>query len=296
MIIQAILNVLLVSSWASSSIVPATRISPSVRTSIAPENNGRFFYSYAVTNGTDGQQEVREIYLLVASSADLTIGGAQNWSGSYLPHDHVVSWGTPGQYLAVGSTLSGLTLSSPALPQVSKFFIRGNAPLPSFNDGEDDDSSSATEIPDRYQDAVTVWTIAPTSGAPVSAGDGISNLIALKHQAAGLGWLRGDEFIHDLDEKLDQAKAALAQSKNFKARKKLEQFIHELNERRKEQKERQHDASEKGKDEKVEHSEGSKIFLDDNAYYLLKVNAESTVSKLPAKEHGEDGDGKDADE
>lgn len=151
-------------------------------------------------------------------------------------------------------------------------------------------------FPDIYEDAVQVQTIAPSTFTFTDIFSAIDRLIALKHQSASLGWLLGAEFIRDLDEKLDQAKAASALGKNFKARKKLEQFIHELEERRKEQMARQHEASEKGKDEKAERAEGPKTFLDDNAYYLLKVNAGFIVSKLPAKKHGEDADEKGGDE
>ena len=143
-------------------------------------------------------------------------------------------------------------------------------------------------IPSKYKDAVIEPAVGPSTFTFTDAPSAIDRLISLKHQSVSLGWLRGDEFIKKLDKKLDQAKKALSKNKPFQARKKLEQFIKALDEQRKEQMKRQHEASEKGKEKREEHAREDKRFINDNAFFLLKVNAEFIVSKLPAKPKDKD--------
>lgn len=106
----------------------------------------------------------------------------------------------------------------------------------------------------------------------------VADLVTLKHQAAGFGWLGDAKFVQKLDKRLDEAKAALARDKKKLARVRLTQFVHELE---KAHKERGH-GKEKGK-------HPGKKFANDEVFQLLKINAEFIIAKLPTK-------GKDKDE
>lgn len=220
------------------------------------------------------------------------------------------TYSPPVGALQPGQTLAGFSLSSSYLPGPTTFYAQGWV-MP-VNQGQLMDRinqqlgttyDSIEEVPQGmvrqvYPSARSIKensfqgvTLAPMlSPAGLSPADLVIRLISLKHQATSLGWLRGHEFIKDLDEKLDQAQKALAQGKDVKARKKLEQFIKKLEEQRKEQLERRREASEKGRDEHAEHSEDDKRFISDNAFFLLKANAEFIISKLPEKSKDKDPD------
>ena len=109
----------------------------------------------------------------------------------------------------------------------------------------------------------------------------LDRLIALKHESASLGWLRGEELIENLDRKLDLAKAALSRNQTHQARQHLEQFIQTLEQQRDLQLKRQQEASEQGKEQREARPQEDKRFMDDNAFYLLKANAEFIISRLP---------------
>lgn len=227
-------------------------------------------------------------------SAELTAG----WYGP-LP---------PGVPISPGQSLGLFVLTSHGLPGVRRFTVEPSYDPDDFIKGNIDDADSdeeAQQIVDldnaiqraiQFQ-GITIGPIRPPSLTDLTQL--INFLISLKHQSVSSGWLSGEEFINQLDKKLEQAKKALAEGKGFKARKKLEQFINELEQQRKEQEKRQHEASEKGKEKREEWPEEDKRFLNDNAFFLLKPNAEFIISKLPPKpkdkdEESESGEGDDS--
>lgn len=123
----------------------------------------------------------------------------------------------------------------------------------------------------------------------------IGRLVSLKHQAVGQSWIGGRDFIEDLDEKLDQAKRDLGNGDGSRARHPLREFIRQLDEQHREEEEKRREEHEEreGREgrgdhhkDRERHSRREK-FLNDSAFFLLKVNAEYILSKLP-KPHDED--------
>lgn len=219
----------------------------------------------------------------------------------------------PSQALRPGQSLVNLGMISNFLPGPTTFYAQGWVKPPTQEEIDSKlglspaDEPSGKQLRSVYPGARSIAdnsfhgpAISPMQApAALSNPDLIDRLISLKHQTVSLDWLRGDELVKELDEKLDQAKKALAEGKPFKARKKLEQFIRKLEEQRKEQLERQHEASEKGREERAEHSADDKTFINDNAFFLLKPNAEFIISKLPSKPKDQDEDrgaGKNSDD
>ena len=109
--------------------------------------------------------------------------------------------------------------------------------------------------------------------------EGIARLIELKHQSVSLDWLGDAKFALKLDRRLDEAKAALAAGKPVLARERLAQFVHDLTEVHKERGEEER-SRESGKERAKRKRER---FVNDEAYQLLKINADYIIAKLPEK-------------
>ncbi len=270
---------------------PATKIAITIESKVSLTSTDTFLYEYTIRSGTLSQQEVRTFAVKLDTSTIaetiITPAGWTNVSNTF-GGKGLLRWSaTKSARIRPGGATTGFTIVSRNLPDIQDSLTRGFVPMPAvvFVD-------EITPKPrDFEQDSIHIPTIAPSTvlfGGTIDVA--IFRLISLKHQSVTIGWLRGDEFIKKLDKKLDQAKKALVENKPFKARKKLEQFIKALEQQRKEQQKRQHEASEKGREERAEHSKDDKRFINDNAFFLLKVNAEFIISKLPAKERGEDKD------
>ncbi len=222
-----------------------------------------------------------------------------------LDADRHASWSSDlnASEIPPGQAKSGFSMQSPAPPGIRRFDVGAYFEPGLFFPGIDEvaTDTEALQITNQENAAALAclfkgMTIGPVSPPSLTdAGELLGFLAAQKEQAAALRWIGNREFINELDEKLDQAKNALSQGKPFKARKKLEEFIQKLDERRKEQLKRQHEASGEGREEREEHSEDDRKFINDNAFYLLKPNAEYILTKLPKKTEGEDdrdsGDG-----
>jgi len=276
---------------AAHTFTPATGVAASVSVSITNGPAGTMRYVYRIASGNGSTQDVREIYLLVPSSFSLSIGSPTNWDGGYVSPDNVVYWSpqTIEAMRAFGpnTSLSGFSLASPGVPDISKFLVRGNAPLPSFDEGDD----SEPGWPDKYEDAVQVKTIVPSSFTATDPASAIDRLISLKHQAASLSWIGNAEFVFKLDKRLDQARAALAQNKKKLAGTRLTQFIRDLTGAYGEHGHEHGDKAGVRDDKDSRHPEK---FVNDEAFQLLKINAEFIISKLPTESADKDDDGGDS--
>lgn len=198
-----------------------------------------------------------------------------------------------------GKSLAGYTLTARALPGFRSFFVQSftDKETPAYEGGDPSAEAFLFEAENFFNNSTSGVTIGPETVPPDTTTNGlVDRLVSLKHQSIPLGWLRGDEFVRELDKKLEQAKLALAQNKPVKARKRLEQFIKLLEEQRRKQQEdaREHERDGGERDENGDHKD-TKPFLNDNAFFLLNVNAEFIVSKLPAKPTDESDDDRDSE-
>jgi len=208
----------------------------------------------------------------------------------------LVSWGagTVGLKIEPGQSLAHFILMSRGIPGVRQATL---SPKFVFTSTGTDTSLADIDRAGQIEDQITLNTqvIGPSAPQSLDLSSLIDNLIALKHQSASSGWLTGRELIDDLDEMLNRAKAALNRSKTAEARRELERFIRALDEQRRKL---QEEARDHEKDKKHEHTdeaprEKDEAFLSDNAYFLLKTNAEFIVSKLPKQRADDDRDRED---
>lgn len=238
------------------SFIPATQFQANVGVTVELSSMG-ITYSYRVSNSTSSQQSINSIFVelnkntvdgIAPSGWDFGItGGADptqrgNWSSV-----------TVGSDIAPGTARDGLSMTSRFAPTIGPIFLRGNAPLPSYEDGED--------IPDGvfpatvYDDAVIIHTLVPSSFTVAGSSVSIALLERLKHQAYDQGWITSAGVVTSLDAKLAAAREALERGQENTAGNQLRAFLNELEAQR-----------------------GKKV--NESAYFLLKTNAAIILSKL----------------
>lgn len=264
-------------AFAAHQFTPATGAHPSIIVSVVATTSASYRFTYQITNEASASQDVREIYLAVQSTPTSIQAPTEGWAGVYKPGEKVVAWVVGSlrdiKLLNPGHQLNGFTLISSELPDLTTAYVRGNAPLPVFDEGDDSDPG----FPDVYEDAVKVRTIGPGQFALSDFPSAIDRLAGLKHQVADLGWLGDARFVLKLDKRLDEAKSALTSDKKKLARVRLTQFVHDLSEVHEDHGESGH---ERGKD-KDEHRREK--FVNDEAFQLLKINVDFIIAKLPTK-------------
>lgn len=268
---------------------PATNIVIELNPTLFLENS-TFTYSYQIISNKDSQQEIDSFVLKAGTKTVPEIFDIQappDWLSTTIGNAGNLGWGALSEESQIrpGTSKNGFSLKSKNPPGVIDSRSRGFVPL----GGSDNFVDENTPKPrDPEQDSVHVLTIGPSTFTFTDPSSAIDRLISLKRQSVSLGWLTGDKFIRKLDRRLEKAKKALAENKLFKARKKLEQFVKELEKQRKKQLKREDD-DEEDKD---------KAFINDNAFFLLKVNAEFIISQLPEKpkDKNEEREGKEAEQ
>ncbi|MBI4668000.1 MAG: hypothetical protein HY747_02260 [Elusimicrobia bacterium] len=169
----------------------------------------------------------------------------------------IVGWGSrEGREMQPGQSVSGFKLQSRGLPGVRNFDAR---PYVDLNQLPEEIATDGDRVFQLEQSLVfhgkTVGPSAPKGLDPASLLD---YLIDQKHQAKEVGWISGsgvEGIEKSLDAKLEATKDAVSRGQTNAARNQLSAFINELNA-----------------------LWGKK--LNDNAYFLLKVNAEFIISKL----------------
>lgn len=243
----------------AASFVPATQFAATVTPSITASSSG-FVYVYQVATTSSSIQNVIEVYVEL-NNTPVTGTSPEGWnfrvtSGEDITHRGYWAAASPDSDINPGTIRGGFSLRSKFLPSVGPIFLRGNALLPSFEDGED--IPAGTFPASVYDDAVVIMTIVPSSFTVTASADSVERIISLKHQASTLGWIYGpgsQGLIQSLDAKLDAAKSALSRGQTVTASNQLKSFINECKAQR-----------------------GKK--LNENAFLLLSTNAEEIVGKL----------------
>lgn len=279
---------------------PPTKIDPKISSKVDFIATDTFKYWYSVKNSGLAKQDLFSIGIpleTAPSSSTAPVG----WNISYpTPQYHFVSfWPISergGSAIVPNAEPLTFSITTHLLPDILKFRFEGQeiTHLAYPDEPPEDVSLAVLDIEREDKNSfVGLLSVGPSSFTFTDAAIGIDRLISLKHQSASLGWLTGEKFTRELDHRLEKAKRALARSMKFLARVYLNQFIRDLEHQKREQeKNKKHgrgdrDDDRHGHDRDRHHGHG-KTFLSDNAYYLLKPNAEFIVSKLPAKARGRD--------
>jgi len=156
------------------------------------------------------------------------------------------------QMLAPGAVRAGFSFVATGLPEIVAYRLAGHAEPPEVEEGV-----PVASAPSLWADAAAGLTVGvgplPSDVTPASLLDRLS---ALSTRACGLGWIADQGICSRLVGNLDQARQELTQGNNAGGRAQLQDFLATL--------EDQHG-----------------LAVNDNAYWLLKVNAEFVLNHIP---------------
>lgn len=279
------------------------KVTAEVLVVVRPLQDGKVEYEYTLRNSTMSQQALEGFFVQVdvnVTKVDMLPAPGWDVGGCCISNGRkrVVDWlpGSAFPLIRPGDALGGFRLRLKSLPAVKDFHAQGftTKDLAPAEGLTDEDYQRLGELQSTFANSFSAKTLGPDPVPEVvDPSSLIDRLISLKRQAASLGWITGEKFIRKLDKRLEKAKRALSRNKPFVARAKLKQFIRDLeHQRRKQQKREEHEDEHGERNEKSEGLHGHKLkaFLNDNAFFLLQVNAEFTLSKLPEKPKDKDED------
>jgi len=186
-------------------------------------------------------------------------------------------WSALG-WIKPGYRVDGFILESNKLPSIGFAYCEGYSNFimqypddlfPKYEEMEE--KISQLYMGDKYL-GVTINTIIPALSTDfVRIQTFIDTLIRYKHEAMDLGWIGNKGTVNSLDKKLENAKKQIDKGNNKSARNILNAFLNEL-----EALYKNHRVTEKGR---TGHGQGPP-FITDEAYALLKYNAEYLIEQL----------------
>ncbi|MCL5055141.1 MAG: hypothetical protein M1169_04250 [Firmicutes bacterium] len=256
--------------------------------------NITFKYAYTIASFPDSKQNVWEFTLeyltsLISFKSTITkdAGGPVGWRHIIVGHPllayppdktlpvNAISWGSDYSHTDIfpGNSLSGFFVTTTALPGIVRSWTQGDHPLPSVPESA---AQATCGPPDPYSsdDNVILKTVGPDilpkNLTPVQL---LTRLISLKEQAFQLGWITNAGVANSLDAKLNEAKKKLQEGETQVTINLLKSFILDL--------EAQHQGQTgQGQGASTGNAQTSRKHVTDNAYYLLKPNAEFILYKL----------------
>lgn len=259
--------------------------------------NGENEYAYAVHNLAGSQRAIVSFKIQVdVPVSSLTTTAPSSWDAfdcciqdkerMNATNIKIGGWlyGNESSQIQPGASLAGFKLRAPSVPGIKKFFIESQSStvVPNAEPGNQAELDALTELTDFFNDSTSGFTISPSPAPLLDVPALIDRLSALKHQSATLDWLGNAKFVLKLDKRLDQAKVAIAQNKKKLARTRLSQFVHDLTEVHEEHGhehgDKNDDHNDKNKDDRRDRK-----FANDEAFQLLKINADFIIAKLPTK-------------
>lgn len=167
-----------------------------------------------------------------------------------------------GALILPGAFQDGFVLeaSSASVPTIVRYFIESFTDLdtPIGEPGDAGEEKTIINLTNLFNNSTSGFTLGPAPSPLLDIPALIGRLIDLKHRSASLGWIYGpgsEGIVKSLDAKLDAAKASVARSQNKAAVNQLNAFINELQAQRDKH-------------------------INDNAFLLLKTNAEFIIGKL----------------
>lgn len=264
------------------------------------ESSAAFIYEYAINNPMSNTGKIERIEIDIArGTAQVSMGGLNVLTNdsSFLEgaqdvfsrdSDHFVpvgfrspvgwisgysigrtaSWGATDPandgslLIPPGSRLSGFALHSRGLPAARQIVFWPEFVQTPVEDPNEEDLRRVRAISGQIQ--FRTMTIGPAAPVSFDPSDLIVRLISEKHKAAALGWLGGPKLVDKLDQRLDQAAAALASGKNCVAHVRLAQFVRRLSSA--------HDHPSQ--------AAGNTRFASDEAAQLLGINADVILARV----------------
>ena len=265
---------------------PPGKVKPVITVEVGyDEDKEEFIYNYIVANEEGAVQDLEGIYIELLSPVhgvtppELSPEG--DWYSNYSKPNKAWHWAkarSEPEWIPPGHSESGLSFRSKGIPVIMDSSFTGHQRKYRNSPGDSDTEEVGIAYSKLYQRfkeeykehsvrSVVKKTLAPGEPPDGNTKELIDMLIAMKHEAQDLGWIKaegGDGIIKALDSKLDNAKKAIDKGNKKSARNILTAFIKEV--------EAQGCATRDGCPEGKH--------LSPEAYALLKFNAEHLISEL----------------
>jgi len=246
---------------------PPTKIDPIINASVAPTSDGRYLYSYRVTNGANAQQKLNQFSLHFGSGVSVeSRTPVTSWDNArpkkFLPEIGFANrWVWRGhQGLEPTWFIDSCMIVSDGLPSLTESYSqakRGSWAWPAGGPSQSDLRAQLLRLQIYPNANVLRRTIGPKAiSTPFTPLVFLDTLISYKHQAFEMGWIREEGIVTSLDAKLEAARPQIINGRPS-AKQILESFVNEL---------------------EALNTQGNQITSE--AYALLKFNAEYLISKL----------------
>ncbi len=285
-------NIAGVDTFMTVIFIPSNKVIPKIEYRIKKKMRD-FIYSYKITNLSESKMPLETFALLIdtlINYRDLTANdwskddtekvynGRHTWFGHYEEH---TAYGDTE--LKINQSKDGFIINSENLPGIGEAVFQGRTPWYTLSEEETSDFldnvlDSLSSFPRNY---VLRKTIVPVYISPtISNIDFLDTLKSYINQSFSLRWItdkkekddkekeKSGEIVKELMKYLDKAREQLVKNKIKEAKKKLEEFVEKVEE----------SYQENDKDEEKEKKERG--YLTDEAYALLKYNAEYLISQI----------------
>lgn len=256
-ILWTLLLLSLVETEVSTQVVweTATKIAVKIDSTVAFDVSRKTFtFSYRILNKPESVQRV-DSFRIESGVPPLQVSSPERWKHVYMKQRKVISWGAISLKSPISpqSSLSGFSFSTGALPGINTTFTRGFVEvLPHVEHVTTD----LPPPPDPFEDSIKVKTVGPDILPDALRSDQlIDRVVTLKEQAFQLRWIDNQGVANSLNKKLSVAKVRIQTGQKAAGINVLHAVIHELQ-------------AQQGK------------HVNDNAFYLLKANAEFLIFKI----------------
>jgi len=247
----------------STTWVPRSKVAVAVGVLVHRLPSGAFVYEYSLLNSTVSRQNLLSFWVETETTTLVSAAKPDHWvSGSARLEKFQHFWARRRiAHIGRGGTLSGFAISAAAIPGISRTRFTGLAPPLAYSDEPPQEVEDLVDEICHTEDRQYAMghTLGPlTDPAGLSPTELLARLIEQKHQARTLDWISGpgaDGLAKSLDAKLEAAKAAVDRGQPKTAKNDLRAFLNEVE-------------AQKGK------------ALNNEAYLLLKLNAEFILTKL----------------
>ena len=207
---------------------------------------------------------------------------ARQWV--HVAGDSVAFWGSASrqQDIAPGASRSGFEIRARGLPGIVRFWVEGYFAVPTMSEADAERLGPQPRVEDNSFAGLTVGVVLVED---LTVGGLLSRLRGLEAQACTLGWITNRGVCHSLAKKLDHAARALARGRPDEAKRRLKSFLRELAaqhrarpDEQEEEEEEEHEGQHHEREAEPERERGKHV--TDNAFWLLKINAEYLLSRL----------------
>src|SRR2546425_2665768 len=240
---------------------PGTNLRVDVRVARIDVRGDTARVEYVVRNEVQSTEELFQ-FMVEAPAPVVRIAAPEpkdDWvTGTVVKTLSMATWGLLGVHLAPGAEAGPLAFEALGLPTIVPSYAGGWFPVPPYSPVEPGPSPAPRDA--ILANSVPGLTVGvepfPADLSPASL---LARLRGLADQSCALGWITKSGVCHSLQVKLDATAASLARGDPESAKGQLGAFLGEL--------EAQH-GPEPGK------------HVTDNAYWMLKVNAEFLRGRL----------------